>query len=429
METILSQTGTTNNLTAQIWKGRDGWEGRTNTAKEGSGYQITTHKGRKGLRSYAQKGTFVNGSFTFMMFSDKSIDLAISDAKCTENSIKELHHEGLTKFLELTVGEPEAYIVSVGQRLICYGYAMNEEKSEWIVYKINSSLSFEGIDMLTLNLHTFTHVRDINEKFGIGTYYTQNDLFDGTLEKLNAFVEKAKMQAIQNEQEATADAELQNAFRLQKIEEGAKHVIIPENAQFVIVAELYQNDSDSQSDYFSTSISETVILGFSSSKNSNMNELKKACLNFEETALFADGGIDFEHNDKNSYLPDYFLGTGAWSGWKVNKSKYRIDLNTDKGKEFLYLAHSEGRYFVNDAEFTVNEEKTNFEAVQVPEGEIQIVDYSEKSFAVIGETKPIKDQIKELGGKFNFRLSCGPGWIFSKTKLEEVTNFLTQKTP
>ena len=61
---------------------------------------------------------------------------------------------------------------------------------------------------------------------------------------------------------------------------------------------------------------------------------------------------------------------------------------------------------------------------EVPAGKIQIVDYSEKAFAVIGETKPIKEGLKNLGGKFNFRLTCGAGWIFSKTKLEAVKAFL-----
>lgn len=70
-------------------------------------------------------------------------------------------------------------------------------------------------------------------------------------------------------------------------------------------------------------------------------------------------------------------------------------------------------------------ETPNFEAVQVPEGEIQIVDYSEKAIAVIGDTKPIKDQLKELGGKFNFRLSCGAGWIFSKKQLADVQKLLS----
>ena len=57
-------------------------------------------------------------------------------------------------------------------------------------------------------------------------------------------------------------------------------------------------------------------------------------------------------------------------------------------------------------------------------GKIQIVDYSNKAFAVIGETKVIKEDLKALGGSFNARLTCGAGWIFSKKKLEEVKSFL-----
>jgi hypothetical protein len=70
-----------------------------------------------------------------------------------------------------------------------------------------------------------------------------------------------------------------------------------------------------------------------------------------------------------------------------------------------------------------------FEAIEVKAGEVSIVDYSEKSIAVIGDTKPIKDQLKELGGKFNFRLSCGAGWIFQKSKLEEVQKLLQGEEP
>lgn len=49
---------------------------------------------------------------------------------------------------------------------------------------------------------------------------------------------------------------------------------------------------------------------------------------------------------------------------------------------------------------------------------------------VIGDTKPIKDTLKQLGGSFNFRLSCGAGWIFSKKRLQEVKEALQpQKSP
>ena len=57
---------------------------------------------------------------------------------------------------------------------------------------------------------------------------------------------------------------------------------------------------------------------------------------------------------------------------------------------------------------------------------IQIVDYSEKAIAVIGETKPIKDQLAGIGGKYNKYLKCGEGWIFSKKKREEVETLLNK---
>ena len=47
-------------------------------------------------------------------------------------------------------------------------------------------------------------------------------------------------------------------------------------------------------------------------------------------------------------------------------------------------------------------------------GKLQLVNYSEKAIALIGDTKAIKDLLKQLGGRFNSHLSCGAGWIFSK---------------
>lgn len=55
---------------------------------------------------------------------------------------------------------------------------------------------------------------------------------------------------------------------------------------------------------------------------------------------------------------------------------------------------------------------------------VKIVEYSAKAFAVIGDTKPIKDDLKKLGGRFNKRLMCGAGWIFSNSKRPAVDAFL-----
>jgi hypothetical protein len=56
---------------------------------------------------------------------------------------------------------------------------------------------------------------------------------------------------------------------------------------------------------------------------------------------------------------------------------------------------------------------------------MKIIDYSAKAIAVVGDTKPIKDELKKLGGKFNPKLSCGAGWIFSAKKREDVEKLLS----
>lgn len=55
---------------------------------------------------------------------------------------------------------------------------------------------------------------------------------------------------------------------------------------------------------------------------------------------------------------------------------------------------------------------------------VRIIDYSDKAFALVGETRTIKDNLKSLGGRFNNKLSCGAGWIFPKSKLTTVQAFL-----
>ena len=55
---------------------------------------------------------------------------------------------------------------------------------------------------------------------------------------------------------------------------------------------------------------------------------------------------------------------------------------------------------------------------------LSIVDYSEKAIAVTGDTRALADTLKALGGRFNARLSCGAGWIFSKRKEAEVREAL-----
>ncbi|OJJ23297.1 hypothetical protein BKI52_02765 [marine bacterium AO1-C] len=70
--------------------------------------------------------------------------------------------------------------------------------------------------------------------------------------------------------------------------------------------------------------------------------------------------------------------------------------------------------------------------------EIQLINYNDKSIALLGNTRPYAKQLgrKGLGGRFNKNLTHPQtkdkfaGWIFSKTKQEAVEEFLkTKKAP
>lgn len=59
------------------------------------------------------------------------------------------------------------------------------------------------------------------------------------------------------------------------------------------------------------------------------------------------------------------------------------------------------------------------ERPEMQENEVKVIEYG-RGLAVIGNTKPIKDQLKALGGRFNPRLSVGCGWVFTSDKLEAL---------
>ena len=74
----------------------------------------------------------------------------------------------------------------------------------------------------------------------------------------------------------------------------------------------------------------------------------------------------------------------------------------------------------NDIKLAMKEEQQEEEGKPA----LNIIDYNERSFAVVGDTYPVHTQLKALGGIFNKRLSCGAGWIFSNKMRAAVENFI-----
>lgn len=99
-------------------------------------------------------------------------------------------------------------------------------------------------------------------------------------------------------------------------------------------------------------------------------------------------------------------------------------------KEFEHFQSHAGMDFYNLRWWVVRE--TSFYVAPTPQSkpskpaksDYQIIDYSERAIALVGDTKAIKDELKKLGGRFNPRLSCGAGWVFPRTKENELKKLL-----
>ncbi|KAJ3413749.1 Protein artemis [Chytridiales sp. JEL 0842] len=68
-----------------------------------------------------------------------------------------------------------------------------------------------------------------------------------------------------------------------------------------------------------------------------------------------------------------------------------------------------------------------------PKSDLRLVNYSEKTVAVFGNTKACKDQLKSMGGKFNMNLSQNglkvPGWIFPTSQKGDLEVWIKNYTP
>lgn len=85
----------------------------------------------------------------------------------------------------------------------------------------------------------------------------------------------------------------------------------------------------------------------------------------------------------------------------------------------IYDDYRIGKY---DKPFQIIEPNNKKEEKPEKQGAIvcRLVDYSDKAVAVIGDTRQWAEYFKKIGGKFNPRLSCGAGWIFSKKQLPKL---------
>jgi hypothetical protein len=296
--------------------------------------------------------------------------------------------------------------------------------SRYVVYDItqgNSGLIYRLINLRTHRFGQCDLIRPLSEKFGIGYYYNAVN---------PEFMDGFEVAILRSEAEQIAATEQEEQQKKQERNEQLKTIgrkwlesIIPVDAKAVIIAELHEDESEPMTDYHGFSVKRTVILGFSNHTKDLFSEMRKYAANFNETAYLAAENKDYEHREKYSMGDGYYLGKSKYRGWTVGKE--RIYDREKFIERFARTAGDEANICVKAAKTAVND------IPEVITGDFIIVGYSQKALAVFGDTKPIKDKLMALGGRFNPKLTHEgtkkAGWIFSKSKEQEIKNLLTIK--
>jgi hypothetical protein len=312
--------------------------------------------------------------------------------------------------------------VNKGQVIQLNGY----HDDRYVVYDIVKGRS--GLDYRLINLRTREYeqcdlIRPLSKKFGIGFYYDDvNPRFmdDLEIEKLRSEAEQIKQRKREENQKQTERNEQLTAIGRERLQK-----LIPADAKAIIIAELHENESDPMTDYYGYSTERTVILGFSTHTKDLFSEMRKYAANFEETNYLAAENKEYEHREKYSMGNGYYLGASKYSGWIIRKERFYGE-RKQCIERYALIAGDEANICVKTA--MASNAETATEAIT---DDYIIVDYSDKALAVFGDTKPIKDELKALGGRFNPKLTHDDGkkagWIFSKSKESELRNLLTVK--
>ena len=312
--------------------------------------------------------------------------------------------------------------VSVNQVVVLEGYSYDS----YVVYEVTRDkwgITYHLVNLETHEFHTSDLIRPLSEKFGIGIYYDDaNPKFLDPLETA-ALLTKAK------EKKAEAERKVKEAReeyeRIAKIGAERLRPLIPTDAKAAIIGTLRVSECDSYTDYYDYSIVRTVILGFSKHTRNLFSEMRKHAANFEGTAYLAEYNADYEHRENYSMGDGMYLGRNKYSGWTIEKEPI-----CDLEKFIERYAHTAG----DEANLCMKAPQRETEAQQpaatadLSALSLEIVEYSEKAIAVFGDTKPIKEVLKDLNGLFRANLTYKgerrAGWIYSKKQEQKVREAL-----
>ena len=297
------------------------------------------------------------------------------------------------------------------------------------------------------------HPRPLSKKFGIGTYY-YDDLRKADPAEIKKYIELANEADIKrfNQAEQKKKDDIGERERLTKVYDylikaadhkkgdfgAAKDNIRTElkkefpGVKFSVASDHYDCINIRWSDGPTVSRvekitgkyedHETDITGdYRDPAPSNFNKVFGGSKYvFENREMTDSTRLKFETWAQNEYDKGH-----QWGALDVKNLAYRLFVHYDIPASFEIIKTEDACGGIEDI-FAVKE-INDFQPVAITK--VQIIDYSERAIAVIGDTKPIKDILKGAGGRFNFALTVDNsrvcGWIFPKTQKETISNLLS----
>ena len=324
-------------------------------------------------------------------------------------------------------------LLEVGQIIFLNGYGQDEYHHERkAIYEVENDryglkYKYVNLDKPATGITEAYSIKPIEQKFGIGTYYKSGDI--ATPEEIQTALNLATIAA--EEARIKKDAKEQEYNRISELGRQIIEANKPGYTAGFIVAQFEEDESDPMSDYFGSRTGRKVILAWTHKNREDFKELRTACLNCDIPEIRALAELPKEDENRENYTGGhgYYLGKDRYRGWQVRKAQF---YNENSIKDFYYCAgHENGFYAVKGIEEPAKETKSTTDSHTPAEPtEIQLIDYSERSFMIYGDTRPIKDQLKNLGGKFNGFLTHPTtgqkvkGWIFSKNSKDNIRRTL-----
>ncbi len=387
----------------KFYKGRDGWaaESMSETDANGKAYQITTFKVRGGVECTAIQGQDNGNMFSYDMFDAKRLKLASEAGQCNENKVKAVHAAGLIEFeriMKETAQDKPAFVLGVGQILFT---DCNGDENRRVIYEVERPGRFKTVTLDGKQLRYDDHVKPYAEKFGIGTYYNEGETVPE--DEIFLLVELAT----KNEARDEAAEEIKRKENEKKAAEKAEYL-----KQFT------KADRRKTTNILKAHILKTF-------ESVSKIEVKTDVFSMGDSmdvTYYAPSEIPELEEFIKTFQYGHFDGMNDMYEYNKESEEIIIDGHILETYKFVNARHKEA-----EAPAPREEKAEQLQVMPVSPGKVQIIEYNERAIAVIGDTKPIKDKLKELGGKFNFRLTCGPGWIFRMVDLERVKAALMQK--